>query len=69
MYAYLKRRKSYVFLKQTEIVLVLKRYGNRTRTKNVRKSYAFEKLTDIVGVLKTSEILRVLKTYGNHSCT
>ena len=45
---------------RTEIVRVLKTYGNRMRTKNVRKSYVY---------LKRTEIVRVLKTYGNRTRT
>ena len=44
-------RKSYAQLIHTEILRALKSYGNRTRTKDVRKSYWKYKLNEIIYVL------------------
>ena len=43
-------------IKRTEIVRVLKSCGNRSRTKNLRKCFAYLKRTKIVRALKKYEI-------------
>ena len=62
-------RLSYAYLKRTKIVCVVKMYGIRPRSENVRKSYAILKGRKSYAYLKRTVIVFVQKTHENRTST